>query len=218
MNAEHLAQQLSSALANRRLLDHPFYRRWEAGALVPGELGAYAAQYRHFETSVPGMLRQLLDQLDEGPAAALVRRNLADEESNPEAHVLLFERFAAAVGAPSQAPPTAATQHLLDTYGRLIDAGGAEGLAALVAYEIQAPEIAASKADGLRRHHDLDEAATRFWDVHATMDIDHAEWAIEALAALPTTADAVIDAAATAADSWWAFLDDREAEAAPVTA
>jgi pyrroloquinoline quinone (PQQ) biosynthesis protein C len=206
-----LAAELTEALADLQLLEHPFYRRWEAGTLRAGELGAYAGQYRHFERSLPGTLRQLVAQLDEGPAADLVRRNLADEEGNPEPHVALFESFAQAVEAPDEAGPTASTQALLDTYSRLTDAGGPEGLAALVAYEVQAPAIAASKADGLRRHYEMDAAATRFWDVHADMDQDHAAWAISALAALPGDEARVVDAARTAGAAWWAFLDEREA-------
>jgi pyrroloquinoline-quinone synthase len=210
---QDLAAQLTQALADLQLLDHPFYQRWGAGALHRGELAAYAAQYRHFEASLPTTLRELLAQIDEGPAADLVRRNLADEESNPEPHVALFERFAEAVGAPSEAAPTAATQALLDTYRRLIEASGAQGLAALVAYEVQAPEIAESKAEGLRRHYGLDDRATYFWDVHATMDRDHAAWAIRALATMPARQGAIVDASRTAAAAWWTFLDDREAAA-----
>jgi pyrroloquinoline quinone (PQQ) biosynthesis protein C len=206
-----LAAELDRALSGLQLLKHPFYQRWEAGALHPGELGAYAAQYRHFEASLPTTLRSLLTRLDDGPAAELVRRNLADEECNPEPHVALFEKFAEAVGAPPDAAPSAATQALLDTYSRLIEAGGAQGLAALVAYEVQAPEIASSKAAGLRRHYGLDDRATEFWDVHATMDRDHAAWAIDALATLPAPASAIVNASRTAAAAWWAFLDDREA-------
>ncbi|MEO8897148.1 MAG: iron-containing redox enzyme family protein [Candidatus Dormibacter sp.] len=150
-----LAADLTQGLADLQLLSHPFYQRWEAGELRPGELAAYAAQYRHFEASLPSTLRAVLTHIDEGPAAELVRRNLADDESNPEPHVALFERFAQAVGAPSEAAPTAATQALLDTYHRLTGASGAEGLAALVAYEVEAPAIAESKAQGLRRPYGL---------------------------------------------------------------
>jgi pyrroloquinoline quinone (PQQ) biosynthesis protein C len=206
-----LAVDLTQGLAELQLLSHPFYLRWEAGELRPGELAAYAAQYRHFEAALPSTLRALLARVDEGPAAELVRRNLADEESNPEPHVALFERFAEAVGAPAEAAPTMATQALLDTYRRLTEAGAAQGLAALVAYEVQAPAIAESKAQGLRRHYGLDSRATQFWDVHATMDRDHADWAISALATLPANDGVVVDASRMAAEAWWAFLDDREA-------
>jgi pyrroloquinoline-quinone synthase len=213
MTPDQLHAELTAALADRRLLDHPFYRRWEAGTLQAGELGAYAAQYRYFEASLPGILHALLGRLGPGLATDLVQRNLSDEESNPEAHITVFAGFADAVGA-DDAPATAATGRLLDTYRELIESSAGEGLAALVAYEMQAPAIAASKASGLRRHYEIDAAGTRFWDIHATMDQDHARWGIEALVAMDAPSSTLIGAARSAADAWWAFLDDREAAAA----
>lgn len=217
MTPDQLQADLTAALRDRQLLAHPFYRRWEAGTLGPNELGAYAAQYRHFEEALPGILRTLLDRLEPGSAADLVGRNLADEESNPEPHVALFAGFADAAGSRAT-PPSAATESLLRTYRDLVASSAAEGLAAVVAYEIQAPSIAASKADGLRRHYGMDAQGTRFWDLHATMDDDHARWGIEALAALDVPESRLIGAARSAADAWWAFLDEREAaaEALPV--
>jgi pyrroloquinoline-quinone synthase len=216
MTPDQLQASLTAALADRQLLDHPFYRRWEAGTLRPGELGDYAAQYRYFESALPGVLRSLLGRLDPGPAAELVERNLQDEESNPEAHVALFAGFADAVGA-DDAAPTHATRRLLMTYQDLVASSPEEGLVAIVAYEMQAPAIAASKASGLRRHYEVDAPGTRFWDVHATMDQDHARWGIEAVAALGGSQAQLVSAARTAADAWWAFLDDRE-EAAAISA
>jgi pyrroloquinoline quinone (PQQ) biosynthesis protein C len=213
MTPDQLQARLSAALVDRQLLDHPFYRRWEAGSLQPGELGAYAAQYCYFEASLPGILRALLARLEPGRAAELVRQNLADEESNPEPHVALFADFANAVGA-GDAIPSEATSRLLATYRALIESSPAEGLAALVAYEMQAPAIAASKADGLRRHYEISAAGTRFWDIHATMDQDHARWGIEAVAELGAPEGRLIGAARSAADAWWAFLDDRDAAVA----
>jgi pyrroloquinoline quinone (PQQ) biosynthesis protein C len=212
MNTDQLRAALDSALADRQLLTHPFYLRWEAGTLQPGELGAYAAQYRYFETALPSLLRGMLSRLQPGPASDLVSQNLADEEGNPEPHVAAFARFADAVGAEN-APATVGTERLLDTYQSLTASSGAEGLAAVVAYEMQAPGIASSKASGLRRHYGIDETGTYFWDIHATMDVDHAQWGIEALAALDIPERRVVGAARAAADAWWAFLDDRESAA-----
>lgn len=217
MSPDDLRQSIEEALADRRLLSHPFYQRWEAGLLRPGELAAYAAQYAYFEAALPALLRDMLDGLDpESSAAKLVHQNLADEEGNPEAHLTLFAGFADAVGAEST-PPSDATRRLLDTYARMVGAGSAQGLGALIAYEMQAPEIAASKAAGLSAHYGLDDRSTQFWDVHAQMDRDHADWAIDALAELPDV-DAAIPAVRAAADAWWTFLDERESAAALVTA
>ena len=212
MSPDDLRNAIEAALVGRRLLSHPFYQRWEAGLLHPGELAAYAAQYAYFEAALPMLLRDMLDGIDpDSSAANLVAQNLADEEGNPQSHLTLFAGFADAVGAPASAPSDA-TRHLLDTYGRLVACGSVHGLAALIAYELQAPEIAATKAAGLRAHYGLDASATEFWDVHAHMDREHADWAVDALAQLPG-AEGAIPAVRAAADAWWAFLDEREAAA-----
>ena len=85
-------------------------------------------------------------------------------------------------------------------------------MAGLAAYETQAAAIAASKGDGLRRWYGMDAAGTRFWDVHSTMDADHGEWAVEALALLDADPDDVARSARRAADAWWSLLDERQAE------
>jgi pyrroloquinoline-quinone synthase len=210
MTPDQLHGEFVAGLADRQLLEHPFYLRWEAGTLDRDDLGAYAAQYRYFEAALPGFLRAVLDRLEPGPAMDLIRGNLTDEESNPEPHVVLFEGFAEAVGAVETAAD-GGTRQLLDTYRNLTESSAAEGLAAVVAYEMQAPSIAASKADGLRRHYGIDPAGTKFWDLHASMDEAHARWGIEAVAALHPPTSLVLGAARSAADAWWSFLDAREA-------
>jgi hypothetical protein len=49
------------------------------------------------------------------------------------------------------------------------------------------------------------------------MEDDHGDWALDALALLGADPADVTDAARRGADAWWAFLDEREAEA-PVRA
>ena len=78
----------------------------------------------------------------------------------------------------------------------------------IAAYEVQAGAVATSKSAGLTEHYGLDEHGTRFWDVHAAMEADHATWSLDALA---RSARARRLAAAGAA-AWWAFLDERDAD------
>jgi len=201
---------LAEALAGRRLLDHPFYRRWEAGTLEPGELADYAGQYRHFEAALPGVLERTVGRIDDPEARRLVQANLDDERGVPAPHLELFEGFARAVGAPDHAAPTPATAALVDLYAGT-DTPPVAVLAALAAYEVQAPAIAASKGDGLRSRYGLGPEGTRFWDVHAQADVDHGAWTVEAVARLGGAPATVAGAARAAADAWWAFLDEREA-------
>jgi pyrroloquinoline quinone (PQQ) biosynthesis protein C len=205
---------LDDILSTRRLLAHPFYRRWEAGTLHRTELASYAAQYRHFEAALPVVLGRVAAGLPAGRARHLVEANLHDERSVPAPHLTLFDAFAGAVAAPVAAM-TPATEALVDLYTAAADAAPVAALAAVAAYEVQAPAVAASKADGLRRRYGLDDDGTRFWDVHAGIDESHGDWMVEALGSLANGPDDVIGPATAAADAWWAFLDEREA-AAPV--
>jgi pyrroloquinoline-quinone synthase len=204
---------LVEVLRDRRLLAHPFYRRWEAGTLERAELAAYAAQYRHFEAALPDVLAQVVAQVDDPTARRLVQANLDDELGVPAPHLELFEGFAEAVGAPTGVDATPATAALVGLYASVADESPVAALAALGAYEIQASEIAASKADGLRARYSVTDAGTRFWDVHSAADEAHGDWIVEALAAVAADPDEVRAGAGAAAAAWWAFLDEREAAA-----
>jgi pyrroloquinoline-quinone synthase len=217
MSTERISQALTDALDGRHLLTHPFYRRWEAGTLAEGELARYAEQYRFMERSLPTTLAAIAAGLPDGSARALVEANLADEVGVPAPHAVLFESFAEAAGARPAVEESAATKALLGAVRTAVESDPVAALAMVAAYEVQAADIAASKGDGLRRHYGMDSDGTSFWDVHATQEVAHADWSIDALAALDANPDVVHAAAKIAADAWWDFLSEREA-LAPATA
>src|ERR1700722_12599030 len=148
---------LVEVLRDRRLLAHPFYRRWEAGTLERRELAAYAGQYRHFETALPTVLDTVVGHIEDPVARALVQANLDDELGVPAPHLELFEGFAQAVGAPSGVEATPATAALVDLYTTVAGESPVAALAALAAYEVQASDIAASKGDGLRARYGVSD-------------------------------------------------------------
>jgi pyrroloquinoline-quinone synthase len=217
MRRTEIDAALVEVLRDRRLLAHPFYRRWEAGTLERAELAAYAAQYRHFEAALPDVLEQIVEGIDDATARGLVQANLDDERGVPAPHLELFEGFAAAVGAPAHADATPATAALVNLYTSVAGESPVAALAALAAYEVQASEIASSKAEGLRARYGVGEAGTRFWDVHSGVDEAHGEWTSDALAAIAVDPDEVRRAAGSAAAAWWAFLDEREEAAVTVS-
>ena len=200
MSASNLDSALSATLADRQLLDHPFYRRWDAGRVSSSELAAYAAQYRHFERYLPGFLARLVAGLLPGEARDLIAANLADEVGDPIPHVELFERFAAAVGAKEEVP-SLATSGLIATYDELAGRGARAGLAGFVAYESHAAGIARRKADGLRRHHGLGDGAVSFWEHHADVDARHGMWARRSLGRTTDTPERLLDAVRRTADA-----------------
>ncbi len=217
MPTDRIHEVLAEAIVGRHLLTHPFYRRWEAGELTPGELAAYAEQYRHIERELPVTLQAIACQLPEGEARRLVEANLADERGNPAAHTELFESFAQGVGAELDVEPDPSTAALLALVRTAVAMDPVAALAMVAAYEVQAADIAATKADGLRRHYGVDADRTRFWDVHATQEVEHAGWSVEALRELVADPVSLQAAATVSADSWWLFLSERE-EMAPAYA
>lgn len=217
MHTAPIREALADALTDRQLLTHPFYQRWEAGTLAEGELAAYAEQYRFIERALPVSLSAIAGGLPEGHGRTLVESNLADELGAPAPHAVLFESFAAAAGAAPTAETSPATAALLGAVRRASTVDPVAALAMVAAYEVQAADIAASKAEGLRRHYGMDEQGTQFWDVHTTQEVAHADWSVEALASLDADPADVRSAAKVAADAWWEFLSEREA-LAPVGA
>ena len=196
-------------IAPFRLLDHPFYRRWEEGTLVEGELANYAAQYRFFEAQLPGFLAELAGQLD-GEAASLVNANLADEVGGPATHLELFDRFAHSVQAPQGVEISDAMKALVDVYAEALSSGDAAfSLGVLAGYEVQAAEVADTKGAGLAAHYGVDETGREFWELHAGLEAAHADWTMTAAADMDAARFA--QGAQASAAAWWGYLDEREA-------
>jgi pyrroloquinoline-quinone synthase len=212
MSHSTLTAAVHRALTGRELLSHPFYVRWSKGELSRWELCDYAAQYRHVEAALPDLLLTIAGRTPNPDVSGPVLRNLADEAGGTPTHLELFDTFASALGA-APASPSPATAALVAAQTELAATGIAEGLAGLLAYELQSPAVSASKAAGLREHHDLDGDAVAFWDVHATVDAGHADWTLDALVAAGAEPQQVETAARRAADAWWAFLDERQSQA-----
>jgi pyrroloquinoline-quinone synthase len=207
MNA-HLARTLTDVLADRQLLTHPFYQRWEAGKVSREELTRYAEQYRHFEAMFPRFLESLRDELPEGVARDGVKKNLDDEVATPS-HLELFEKFASFYDADN-VEMSPAMSGMLGAYAQVLENGIVSSLAGLWAYESQGAAIADSKADGLQMFYGADNDATEFWRVHGSLEDDHATWTFEALDSLNPDLALVKEGVLTIGDAWWAFLDERE--------
>ena len=89
-----LETTMSTALEHYQLLNHPFYRRWEAGELSRDELTHYAERcLASSRQCCRRSLETLSEKLPEGPIRNSVMANLEDEVS-PPSHLELFEEFA----------------------------------------------------------------------------------------------------------------------------
>jgi pyrroloquinoline-quinone synthase len=216
-------QALESRIAPYDLLTHSFYRAWTAGELTANDLREYAAEYWHHVSAFPTYLSALHSRLEDAELRRTVLRNLVDEEGidspDRKPHSELWMDFANGMGASDDAVRQRELQPeskaLIGTFFKLIQQeNAAVGLAALYAYESRVPAIAAQKAAGLCDHYKADAKTCRYFTVHETADVHHAEvWKqaiTKELVRDPASADRALDAAETAAKALWDALDGVE--------
>lgn len=189
-----------AAVSDRwNVLRHPFYRRWECGELTRDELAYYAGEYRHAVAALADL------------AAAASDPGHAAEEA---AHVSLWDDFAEELGADVARAPRAETR----TCVRSWTASGLEGVAALFAIESAQPEISRTKLEGLVRWYGFEPQSkgTRYFELHAERDHEHAELSRGVLAERATAdeEDALVAAAEAALRGNWELLDGVERYAA----
>jgi pyrroloquinoline-quinone synthase len=216
-------QALESRIAPYDLLTHSFYRAWTAGELTSDDLREYAAEYWHHVSAFPTYLSALHSRLEDTELRRTVLRNLVDEEGidspDRKPHSELWMDFAKGMGASEASVRQREVQPemhaLIGTFFRLIQQeNAAVGLAALYAYESRVPTIAKQKAAGLCDHYKADAKTCRYFTVHETADVHHAEvWKqaiTKELERDPASADRALDAAETAAKALWDALDGVE--------
>jgi pyrroloquinoline-quinone synthase len=184
-------------IANRwNVLRHPFYERWERGELKRSELAFYAGEYRHAVVAV---------------AQAAAASGDPDHAAEEAEHVAIWDEFAAELGADLDRPPTAETRDLVTLWSR---SDPLEANAVLYAVESAQPAIARTKLDGLRKHYGFDERGTAYFELHAELDVEHAERARAWLEANALDEERVVAAGEAALEANWRLLDGVEAATA----
>jgi pyrroloquinoline quinone (PQQ) biosynthesis protein C len=164
--------ELDAVRERWNVLEHPFYTRWSAGELTQDELALYAGQYRQAVTG--------LAQAAANTAAAAqdpeLRRGLERHAAEEAAHVALWDRFTAAVGGDAAAAPLAESSACAAAWSGDGERPLLESLVAMYAIESAQPAIAETKRDGLVAHYGFAPAsdATAYFDLHATLDVEHA--------------------------------------------
>jgi pyrroloquinoline-quinone synthase len=216
MQAHELLQLIDRKIAERSILDHPFYRAWQAGTLTREQLAGYAAEYFPHVAAFPGYLEKALTRTTDVAVRAEIADNLREELSVPAPHPGLWLDFAHGLGGDADtirvATATAATRHTVDEFEALCEATPGEALAALYCYESQQPRVAAEKAKGLvERYGVSDETALAYFTVHAEADVRHSAGERQAIARCletgTSTAEQILAAADRALDAYWHLLD-----------
>src|SRR5213592_2806971 len=178
---ETLCDRIDALIAERSLLKHPFYTKWQAGELTLDSLKGYACQYYHhvlqFPRYVSGTHANCADLADRQE----LLENLVEEEQGPNNHPELWLRFGEALGLKrddmTSAQPLPETLDMDQTFTRITkDSPFISGIAALYAYESQVPEVAGTKMEGLKRFYGIDDPqGLKFFIVHHSLDVEHSK-------------------------------------------
>ena len=180
------------------VLRHPFYTRWSAGELEPGELTRYAGQYRHAVEALATMTERAAEQ----------HESLAPHAVEETSHISLWDDFARATGNEGGDHPNLETRACVETWAA--DDGLLPTLARMYAIEKAQPEIARVKREGLVDLYGYEDgAATEYFRLHERLDVEHAAEVRELIEELATEEDehALLDAAESAVRANWRLLD-----------
>jgi pyrroloquinoline-quinone synthase len=170
---------IDALIAERHLLKHSFYRAWQEGTLTPAALKDYAVQYYRHVSAFPTYISALHSRCEDLETRQALLANLRDEEEGPENHPVLWGRFAEAVGCDPSDLAAEVWPETADAIAGFRSAVGegpvVRGLAALYAYESMVPAVAAEKIRGLAEHYGVQGSpGTDYFEVHRTLDVEHA--------------------------------------------
>jgi pyrroloquinoline-quinone synthase len=222
MKGTKLVARIDEAIERHHLLQHPFYRKWQAGTLSLGKLRLYASQYYWHVEAFPVYLKNLAARA-RGRLREVILENLAEEEDPSAPHPRLWRDFAAGVGVDEESlwlsTALPGVEALVDTYQKICrEESIPSAVAALYAYEAQVPEIAATKIEGLRNFYGVaSKKALAYFEVHEQADRMHREawrsWMTEAIddATAERNANQILATTEKALQALWRALDAVEA-------
>lgn len=216
MAHQEFLERLDNVIHERNMLSHPFYLMWNEGTLTREMLQNYAKQYYHQVHNFPTYVSATHANCDDITVRQMLLENLIEEEHGPDNHPELWLRFAESLGVSrTEVLGAKLLAHTKESIRILKDLARrenpAEGLAALYAYEVQIPDVAKTKIQGLAENYNLtSDDATIFFRVHEKADEIHSQVTRDALVRMCVTdeqKEAALDAAREAADAINLLLD-----------
>ena len=190
MNSLLFKTMAEEKIAENHLLNHSFYKAWNAGELKIETIQEYAAQYFNHVSAFPRYISGIHTNCEDISIRQELLENLIEEEKGEENHPELWLRFGEGMGksrdAIANSQAIKETNELVDTFMKLSrDERTHIGMAALYCYESMVPEIAENKIDGLKKYYNInDENTLKFFTVHIHTDKWHREVISELLSNL----------------------------------
>lgn len=162
------------------LLTHYLYQqKWNKGELTLEDLRNYAKEYFHFVKAVPGVVSSVKERaLERNPEMVpFVEQNLEEETE----HIELWRRFAHSLDLTDADLDTHVPQQkTVDAVAEiqsLAEGSLEEGAAVMYALELDLPQIAETKKDGLCKYYGLtSEDAHIYFNEHLGEEKHLAVW------------------------------------------
>ena len=176
---KNFIDKIDNLIEKHHLLNHSFYKAWNAGELPKETIREYAAQYFQHVSLFPRYLSAIHSNCDDIKTRQLLLENLNEEDQGKENHPELWMRFAEGMGNTrknvNETAPIKETEELVRTFKKLSKSEKYHiGLAALYCYESMQPEISETKKDGLQKFYNInDEDTLKFFTVHMHADKWH---------------------------------------------
>ena len=180
MNKTEFFNKIEKKIEMHHLLNHSFYKAWNAGELDRSVIQEYAAQYFKHVSAFPRYLSSIHSNCEDISVRQEILENLIDEERGKENHPELWMRFAEGMGkdrkSVQETSPIEETEALVNSFMKLSkDERYHIGFGALYCYESMVPEIAENKIDGLKKFYGVTEGeeTLKFFEVHQHADKWH---------------------------------------------
>lgn len=212
MKNEALFTEIKHVIAQKHMLNHPFYQVWSQGQLTKDELADYLAQYFYIEGAFPRFMSGLHARTLDPEMRQKMLDNLVHEEMGLNNHVaqllhLAKEGFGLTKEEIMEKGPNEKTQALIKTFEEATQSADIEeGLAAMIVYKQQVSDVAETKLQGLKDYYGVtDVKSLQFYETHAEENRDYHQMLDQAYdESMKTRVLAKIE---NIRDAFWSFLD-----------
>ena len=135
----------------KKLLDHPFYQLWTKGEITNEQLAKYSQSYFELIEEIPNLWSKAISGLnaDSPESQKLIKEEIA--------HIELWNIF-------KNKQMNTAHPGMSDVINELSEMNPSQLLGAIHSFEVQQPEVAKTKKEGLLKHYNFTETDTKYFD------------------------------------------------------
>lgn len=149
-----------------KLLEHPFYKDWECGKVTMEQLAKYAESYKDFIELMPEFWKKISKGFSVDNT--LIKKIIAEETT----HIDLWNNWTEKLPEIEDFPKLI---KIIECFNNFTPS---ELLGAVHAFEVQQPEVAKSKKNGLIKFYGFEIGDLKYFEEHEKED-EHIAYGIE---------------------------------------